>query len=191
MEKAMAILEKYQAALLEKGVQAQLRRRYFESRVPDRPSGHITPAMDATDRALARRKEKKSYHHQPNRYQVLILQIQPVSPGLVQKELCREYAFWRKKIQRAHTGAAPEFTDYPEDRLLQKLEKRLQILCTRPVSPEKLCRDTLADLPRYLLSGKYRYKKAILGRAVSTWEQMLAGVYLGIAALILLLGSLL
>ncbi len=185
MEKPQLVLEKYQTTLLEKGVQATLHRRYFETVVNKRRQHYTTPGFDAIDRAIEGRREEQKYHHQKNRYQVLILRISPVQKGLVEKDRCREYAFWIRKTDRAHAGLAPEAVAYSEETLLRKLKKRLQALCARSLPPEKLCRDTFADLLRYLFSRKYGYKKTVLGLAVLTWDLIFTGVFL--AALLCLL----
>ena len=186
-EQAKALLESYEEQLLSVGIHCTLSRRYFETAVDERTSYSQSAILDDMERALYRRTEKKrGYGHQRNRYHLLVLRLTPKDVKSKNTFPGKEYAFAVKKIARAHVGLVPEETSLGNEKVLAKLEKRIhKILKNGNKKPAHLvCSETHLDiLGRYLLSGKYGYKKRARGKDMSYWHICLI-VSVGVLALL-------
>lgn len=187
--KANAILEKYTTQLENNGITVTVSKRYFEESVGER-IGNIgnTAIFNEIDRALDRKREKKKgYHHIRNRYHVIVLSVIPVKKDVVRLEYCRDYAFFIHKIERPHIGTDPKEFTYEEQKILSKIEKRINKLLRKSQknTPQKVCKDTLFDAIRYT-APRYGYKRRILNRERADWELIFL-ISFGVLALVVAL----
>ena len=127
IEKVNAILEKYSQQLENNGIKVTVSKRYFEESVGERIGNTGNSVIfNEIDRALDRKKEKKKgYHHIRNRYHVIVLSVIPAEKDIVRREYCRDYAFFIHKVERAHIGMEPKKYTYEEQKILSKVEKRI------------------------------------------------------------------
>lgn len=172
--KAQEILDRYEDRLLSAGIRIDLSKKYFESNVSDRQTYHpnnITMLINVISKDVERKREKK-YKRVPNRYHSLVLTVLPDDKKLIRCDLCRDWAFLLSKIERAHTGEAPQRVEYEENKVLSKIEKRVEkILKTaEEKGTQNACRDTVLDALRYMHSRKYAYKKTVLGKDRFFWD---------------------
>ncbi len=186
--KVQAIIREYEEFLSENGVKITVSKKYFETKVSEYFHSN-SPLFNAIDAAIARKKEKeKGYHYQRNKYHCIVLSLLPVDKNLVRREYCKEYAFVLRKVERAHIGQAPERIFYEEDKVLAKIEKRIQkiIKSAEKESAQKVCKDTVCDIFRYTTLPKYAYKEKILGKDRSSWELLflIPGILLLVGACI-------
>ena len=152
IEKVNAVLEKYSEQLADNGIKVTVSKRYFEESVGERIGNTGNTAIfNEIDRALDRKREKKKgYHHIRNRYHVIVLSVIPVKKDIVRREYCRDYAFYIHKIERPHIGTDPKEFTYEEQKILSKIEKRINKLLRKSQknTPQKVCKDTLFDAIR-------------------------------------------
>lgn len=157
-----SLVEKYNLLLEPKGVKCSVSRRYFEDDVATNTS--LTGGfLNQIDEKLTNEKERK-YLHQRNRYQCIVLTLAPIEKGIVKKADLKQFAFMLRKIERSFEGQAPRATAYSREKVLNKIERRLNKTLERAdiVSPKKLCKDNFFDGLRYASGNKYK-GKTILG----------------------------
>ena len=178
-EKVQALIDKYTPELSSKGLKILLSKRYFESAVGERIGATGTGAIfNSIDRARDRNKEKR-YHYVKNRYHYFILTLSPIQKHRIKREELREYAVAVKKIERPHIGLEPRLTVSREDKVLSRIEKRIQkvIKKAEKSTPEKLCQNTIIDAFRYAMHPKYEYKERFFGKGRFTWEMIFLAVF--------------
>ena len=173
IEKVNVILEKYSEQLADNGIKVTVSKRYFEESVGEqiRHSGESI-ILNEIERSLDRkREEKKGYHHIRNRYHVIVLSVIPFKKDIVRREYCRDYAFYIHKIERPHIGTEPKKFIYEEQKILSKIEKRINKLLrkTQRNTPQKVCKDNLFDAIRYT-APRYGYKRSFLNKERADWE---------------------
>ncbi len=168
-----ALVEKYNLLLEPKGVKCSVSRRYFEDEVTTHNSlsGGI---FNAIDEKMTNEKERK-YLHQRNRYQCIVLTLAPIEKGIVKKADLKQFAFMLRKIERSFEGQVPKATAYSREKILNKIERRLNKTLERAdtVSPKKLCKDNFFDGLRYASSSKYR-GKTVLGMDTLVFDIILS-----------------
>jgi len=172
-EKVQALIDKYDPELSSKGIKILLAKRYFESEVYVRSGGHGAGALlNSIARAKDLKKEKELYKFERNKYHCLILTICPIEAKGFRREDCREYAFILKKIERAHLGQEPHKIAYHEDKILSKVEKRIQKILKKAEksSATKTCQNNIIDALRYSTCTVYGYKEKFLGKDRFFWD---------------------
>lgn len=173
IEKVNAVLEKYSEQLESKGIKVTVSKRYFEESVGERTGNTESMAIfNEIDRALDRKREKKKgYHHIRNRYHVIVLSVVPADKDNIRREYCRDYAFCIHKVERAHIGMEPKKYTYEEQKILSKIEKRINKVLRKSQknTPQKVCEDTLFDAIRYT-APRYGYKRRFLNKERANWE---------------------
>lgn len=189
IEKVNAVLEKYSGQLENNGIKVTVSKRYFEESVGEqiRNSGESI-ILNEIEKALDRRREKKKgYHHIRNRYHVIVLSVIPVKKDVVRREYCRDYAFFIHKIERPHIGTDPKEFTYEEQKILSKIEKRINKLLRKSQknTPQKVCKDNLFDAIRYT-APRYGYKRRFLNRERADWELIFL-ISFGVLALVVAL----
>ena len=186
IEKVNAVLEKYSEQLADNGIKVTVSKRYFEESVGERIGNTGNTAIfNEIDRALDRKREKKKgYHHIRNRYHVIVLSVIPVKKDVVRREYCRDYAFYIHKIERPHIGTDPKEFTYEEQKILSKIEKRINKLLRKSQknTPQKVCKDNLFDAIRYT-APRYGYKRRFLNRERDDWELIFL-ISFGVLALV-------
>ena len=189
IEKANVVLEKFSEKLADNGIKVTVSKRYFEESVGERIGNTGNTAIfNEIDRALDRKREKKKgYNHIRNRYQVIVLSVIPVKKNIVRREYCRDYAFCIHKVERAHIGMEPKKYTYEEQKILSKIEKRINKLLRKAQKsiPQKVCRDNLFDAIRYT-APRYGYKRRFLNKERADWELIFL-ISFGVLALIVAL----
>ena len=189
IEKVNAVLEKYSEQLADNGIKVTVSKRYFEESVGEqiRYSGESI-ILNEIEKSLDRkREEKKGYHHIRNRYYVIVLSVIPFKKDIVRREYCRDYAFYIHKIERPHIGTEPKKFIYEEQKILSKIEKRINKLLrkTQKNTPQKVCKDNLFDAIRYT-APRYGYKRRFLNKERADWELIFL-ISFGVLALVVAL----
>ena len=189
IEKVNAVLEKYSEQLADNGIKVTVSKRYFEESVGEqiRNSGESI-ILNEIEKSLDRKREKKKgYHHIRNRYHVIVLSVIPVKKDVVRLEYCRDYAFCIHKVERAHIGMEPKKYIYEEQKILSKIEKRINELLRKSQknTPQKVCKDNLFDAIRYT-APRYGYKRRFLNRERADWELIFL-ISFGVLALVVAL----
>ena len=189
IEKVNVILEKYSEQLADNGIKVTVSKRYFEESVGEqiRYSGESI-ILNEIEKSLDRkREEKKGYHHIRNRYHVIVLSVIPFKKDIVCREYCRDYAFYIHKIERPHIGTEPKKFIYEEQKILSKIEKRINKLLrkTQKNTPQKVCKDNLFDAIRYT-APRYGYKRRFLNKERADWELIFL-ISFGVLALVVAL----
>lgn len=184
-ERAQAVINKYTPELSSKGLKILLSKRYFESEVCERHGTPGYPVFNSIERALDRKREKRKYKFVRNKYHTLVITTVPHENDALSKDVCRDYAFVIKKVERAHIGEEPRRVAYMEERILSKIEKRILKILKRAdkSSPKRICKDTLLDAIRYTFKSKYAYKKMYVGKERFAWDLIL-GVGPAVLALV-------
>ena len=189
IEKVNAVLEKYSEQLADNGIKVTVSKRYFEESVGERIGNTgKTAIFNKIDRALERKREKKKgYHHIRNRYHVIVLSVIPIHKDIVRRKYCRDYAFCIHKIERPHIGTDPKEFTYEEQKILSKIEKRINKLLRKSQknTPQKVCKDNLFDAIRYT-APRYGYKRRFLNRERADWELIFL-ISFGVLALVVAL----
>ena len=188
MTRVQEKVDEYAEFLSECGIKISASRRYFETEARER-TGNVSSnsILNVVDRAMDKKKEKR-YKNVRNRYYCIILSVSPSDKNIVPRDLCREYAFLHKKVDRPHLGVEPRNISCAEDKLLSKIEKRiLKILRkTKKAGIKKACKDTYFDAFRYTCA-KYGYKRRFLGRERAIWE-LIFMLYVGLFAIFVCFG---
>lgn len=189
IEKVNAVLEKYSEQLADNGIKVTVSKRYFEESVVERIGNTGNTAIfNEIDRALDRKREKKKgYHHIRNRYHVIVLSVVPVKKDIVRREYCRDYAFFIHKVERAHIGMEPKKYTYEEQKILSRIERRINklLIKTQRNTPQKVCKDNLFDAIRYT-APRYGYKRRFLNKERVDWESIFL-ISFGVLALVVAL----
>ena len=185
IEKVNAVLERYSEQLADNGIKVTVSKRYFEESVGEQirnPGESII--LNEIDR---KREKKKGYHHIRNRYHVIVLSVIPIHKDIVRREYCRDYAFCIHKVERAHIGMEPKKYIYEEQKILSKIEKRINELLRKSQknTPQKVCKDNLFDAIRYT-APRYGYKRRFLNRERADWELIFL-ISFGVLALVVAL----
>ena len=189
IEKVNVILEKYSEQLADSGIKVTVSKRYFEESVGEqiRHSGESI-ILNEIEKSLDRKREKKEgYHHIRNRYHVIVLSVIPIHKDIFRREYCRDYAFCIHKVERAHIGMEPKKYIYEEQKILSKIEKRINKLLRKSQknTPQKVCKDNLFDAIRYT-APRYGYKRRFLNRERADWELIFL-ISFGVLALVVAL----
>ena len=174
-EKVQALIDKYDSELSSKGIKILLSKRYFELEVYERSGGHGAGALlNSIERAKDLKKEKDTYKFKRNQYHCLILTICPTEPQGLRSEDCLEYAFFLKKVERAHLGQEPRKIAYHENEILSKIDKRILKILKKAEksSATKICQNNIIDALRYSTHTAYGYKDKFLGRTRDYWENI-------------------
>ena len=175
----------YEEVLFRNGIKLHIYKKYFEAEVDERFGSHGEgqQLINLVDKALDKKREKK-YNYERNRYHCIILTAVPAD-GSLNRNLCRDYAFVLKKVERAHIGDKPIKYSYEEKKVLSKIEKRIQWLIKKSKNKDakSVCKDNILDLLRYFMQNKYKYKRKILGRNVDSFELLFIVIF-GILALL-------
>ncbi len=175
-KKACAIAEQYREQLTSRGLQLSVSKRYFTKEPLNRNVLHPNLGVrivNMIEKHFDNKREiKNGYNNHPNSYHCIILRFSPLEQFVKTDEVGIDYAFVVSKTERAHKGMPPEKTVCNKERTLKNIEKRiLRILEKAEKStPEKLCKETVADAFRYSLTNKYSYKKKILNKDPAFWE---------------------
>ena len=185
IDKAEAIVKKYESELLEKGLKCDVCRKYVESAVED---ADFSYKDHINNPKYERRKNLK------NKYYVIVLTVSPIKKGEVEKKECKDYSFVVSKSERVFKYAKPKEKFYDEEKILSQIEKQIQKILnkaqTKPLI--KICKNNLIDALRYATLPKYNYKKSYLGKDKYTWQIIfriaipivVVGSLIGIACLI-------
>jgi len=182
--KVQSIVSKYEEQLASKGIAIDVSKKYYETVLYhfNRRGG----LLEIIDTELSQKREGK-YKNIRNRYHSIVISVLPIDRKLVKREHCREYAFLLRSIDREEIGRKPKLTEYNIEKVLYKIEKRILRLLKKAdkKSAEKVCKDSFVDAFRYTLSGKYRYKKRILGLNAELWS-VLSAVFIVVIILLIL-----
>ena len=185
IDKAEAIVKKYESELLEKGIKCEVSRKYVESVVENTDFSYKDHINNPK---YERRKNLK------NKYYVIVLTVSPIKKGEVEKKECKDYSFVVSKSERVFKYAKPKEKFYDEEKILSQIEKQIQKILnkaqTKPLI--KICKNNLFDALRYATLPKYNYKKSYLGKDKYTWQIIfriaipivVVGALIGVACLI-------
>ena len=185
IDKAEAIVKKYESELLEKGIKCEVSRKYVESVVENTDFSYKDHINNPK---YERRKNLK------NKYYVIVLTVSPIKKGEVEKKECKDYSFVVSKSERVFKYAKPKEKFYDEEKILSQIEKQIQKILnkaqTKPLI--KICKNNLFDTLRYATLPKYNYKKSYLGKDKYTWQIIfriaipivVVGALIGVACLI-------
>lgn len=180
IDRAEAIVKKYENELLEKGIKCEVSRKYVESAVNDYEFSYKDHINNPKYERLKNRK---------NKYYLIVLTVFLTKKGEVEKKECKDYSFVVSKSERAFKYAKPKEKFYDEEKTLSQIEKQIQKILnkaqTKPLI--KICKNNLFDALRYATLPKYNYKKSYLGKDKYTW-QIIFGIAIPIIALIALIG---
>ena len=189
IEKVNAVLEKYSGQLENNGIKVTVSKRYFEESVGEQigNSGESIILNEIEKSLYRKREKKKGYHHIRNRYHVIVLSVIPIHKDIVRREYCRDYAFCIHKVERAHIGMEPKKYIYEEQKILPKIEKRINKVLRKSQknTPQKVCKDTLFDAIRYT-APRYGYKRSFLNKERADWELIFL-ISFGVLALVVAL----
>lgn len=191
INKIDAIIADYAVQLKEQGVVCSVSKRYVEANIHERTGSLNSPLLDGLDRYLDKKREKANgWHNQRNRFHFAVLTFSPTERQRVPKAECKKYAFLLRYRGRVHIGEAPKEISRPEDRVLRRVERRIQKMLRMAdrCSGAEVCRDGFLDGLRYVLSAGYEDKKKILGKDRWVWELsvMVAAVLLAVLTIVLL-----
>lgn len=185
IDRAEAIVKKYENELLEKGIKCEVSRKYVESVVENTDFSYKDHINNPK---YERRKNLK------NKYYVVVLTVSPIKKGEVEKKECKDYSFVVSKSERVFKYAKPKEKFYDEEKILSQIEKQIQKILnkaqTKPLI--KICKNNLFDTLRYATLPKYNYKKSYLGKDKYTWQIIfriaipivVVGALIGVACLI-------
>jgi hypothetical protein len=185
-QRAQELIDKYEARLAACGIKIEITKRYFETNVCEESSYYrvgesniFNIIFEHIERENNRKREKKKgYNYQKNQYHCLVLAVIPTEKKILKREFCKEYAFVLRKVERAYIGEKPKKSVYEENKVLAKIEKRIlkTINKAKKTTAQKVCKDTLWDVLRYVYSNKYEYKSRFCGKYKFFWDIAAAGV---------------
>jgi len=170
-EKALDLLGQFSEELASKGLACEISQKYSQHRIS--PSsfnphhrGFLFVLFETFLRRIKQSREKEIFKNQPDRYYTLVLKFIPCDKALVKKVDCKEYSFLCKKITRYEAGYTPKKKEYQENKILNKIEKRIRktLNNANKMSVEKICKNDFWSNLRYLNSEKYHYKKTVFGK---------------------------
>ena len=186
-----ALLQKYEGRLAEKGIVITFSQKYREEDVRERQSSvGVGGILDTISKARDRKRENKTYHYEKNRYHCIVLTVSPLDKSLLPLAYHRQYSFVVKKTERPHIGMEPNRKEYTEEKVLGKIERRIQKILRKAEKypPNKVCRDTFWDAFRYMDRQSRGYKSKILGKSSDFWDMVSVGIAVGALALFLAIG---
>lgn len=185
IDRAEAIVKKYENELLEKGIKCEVSRKYVESAVNDYEFSYKDHINNPKYERLKNRK---------NKYYLIVLTVSPIKKGEAQKKECRDYAFVVSKSERVFKYAKPKEKFYDEEKILSQIEKQIQKILNKSQTQtsKKVCENNFFDALRYATLPKYNYKKSYLGKDKYTWQilfgiaipMVVVGALIGVACLI-------
>ena len=171
--KVTELINQYNGMLVEHGIEITMHRRSFKEEVEAYNYQSRHSFLNVLEYIFINKKiEEKQYHHIPNHYKLLVLQITPTSKTIADKKDCKKYAFLVYQLSRAHQGDKPIEWQRKEQTVITKVEKRLKKVlkqAQKSTSPN-WCNDTLGDALRYTLSKKYGYLENYCGKSRYFWE---------------------
>jgi len=172
-EKVTELLNKYNTMLVNYGIEITLHRRSFTEEVEKINHYGDYSIFNLLEYIFINRKiEEKKYHHIPNRYKLLVLQVKPTRKTSANQKDYKTYAFLVYQFLRAHQGDSPLEWQRKEQSVVAKVEKRLKKLLKRAkksASPD-WCNNTLWDALRYSVANKYGYIENYCGKSRYFWE---------------------
>ena len=194
--KITELTNQYNAMLVEHGIEITMHRHSFKEEVENYNHLGSHGFLNMLEYIFINKKiEEKKYHHIPNQYKSLVLQITPISKNIANKKDCKKYAFLVYQLSRAHQGDKPIEWQRKQQTVIAKVEKRLKKVlkqAQKQTSPS-WCNDTLGDALRYTLFKKYYYLENYCGKSRYFWETLWICVIsspIFLFALIGLIGSL-
>jgi len=171
-ENVSELIIQYNTMLIENGIEITIHRRSFTENVEKYNHYARYSLLNLLEYIFINKKiEEKKYHHTPNRYKLLVLQVNPIKKTANKKDY-KKYAFLVYQFSRAHQGDKPIEWQYKEQSVIRKVEKRLKKLlkqAEKRTSPD-LCSNTLWDALRYSVSKKYGYIENYCGKSRLFWE---------------------
>ncbi len=174
--KAEEQIDRYEERLAACEIELTVKKYFFEKKVGEVQKSHYSlggSIINMVEKRINRRKEKQ-YGHQNNRYHCLVLTVLPCDKTLVPREQCKEYSFYLHKVERAYIGQKPLERTYQEEQVQQRVQNRIEKIIEKAEKHgvKRACKDTMFDVLRYLNSNKYGYKKRVVGKDISFWEEM-------------------
>ncbi len=170
-EKVTELINQYNTMLIEHGVEITVHRRSFTEEVEKYNHFGRYSLFDLLEYIFINKKiEKKKYYHTPNRYKLLVLQVNPIKKTVNKKDY-KKYAFLVCQFSRAHQGDKPIEWQYKDQSVIAKVEKRLKKLlkqAKKSTSPV-WCNNTLWDALRYSVATKYNYIENYCGKSRFFW----------------------
>ncbi len=174
-ENVKGLINQYNTMLIENGIEITIHRRSFTEDVETYNHYGRYSLFNLLEYIFINKKiEEKKYHHTPNRYKLLVLQVNPIKKPTANKKDYKKYAFLVYQFSRAHQGDKPIEWQYKEQSVIRKVEKRLKKLlkwAKRGTSPD-LYSNTLWDALRYSVSKKYGYIENYCGKSRFFWEML-------------------
>ena len=174
-ENVTKLIDQYNGMLAEHGTKITIHRRSFKEEVEAYNYQSQHSLLNMLEYIFINKKiEEKKYHHIPNHYKLLVLQVNPISKKIANKKDCKKYAFLVYQLSRAHQGDKPIEWQRKEQSVIAKVEKRLKKLLKRAeksTSPV-WCGNTLWDALRYSFSKKYEYLENYCGKSRNFWEML-------------------
>ena len=190
-EKVTELINQYNTMLIEHGVEITVHRRSFTEEVEKYNHYGRYSFFDLLEYIFINKKiEEKKYHHTPNRYKLLVLQVNPIKKTANKKDY-KKYAFLVYQFSRAHQGDKPIEWQCKEQSVIAKVEKRLKKLlkqAKKSTSPD-WCNNTLWDALRYSVATKYGYIENYCGKSRYFWEVLWICVFV-IPVLLFAIGGL-
>lgn len=172
-DKITELVNQYNGMLLEHGVEVTVHRRSFKEEVKTYNHQSRNRLFNMLEYIYIKKKiENEKYHHIPNHYKLIVLQVTPTTKSIADKKECKKYAFLVYQRSRAHLGDKPIEMQRKEQSVIAKIEKRLKKVLDKVqrTTSEKLYKDTLWDSLRYTFSIKYGYLKNYCGKSRFFWE---------------------
>jgi hypothetical protein len=171
--KVTELINQYNGMLIEHGIEITMRRHLFKEEVEAYNYQSRLGFLNMLEYIFINKKlEEKKYHHIPNHYKLLVLQVNPTSKTISDKKDCKKYAFLVYQLSRAHQGDKPIEWQRKEQTVITNVETRLKKVlkqAQKSTSPN-WCNDTLGDALRYTLSKKYGYLENYCGKNRYFWE---------------------
>ncbi len=189
-ESAKNIVNQYNPKLNEYGVEITVQRRSFTEEVDTYNHYGRYGILNFLEYIFINKKiEEKKYKHIPNRFELLILQVNPIKSKKSKDN--KKYAFLVRQIARAHEGDKPIERHNKEQYVIAKIEKRLKRLLKKAekASLPDWCRNTLLDSLRYTFTTKYKYLENFCGKSRFFWEIFWICV-IGVPVLLFAIGGL-
>ncbi len=178
-ENVTELVNRYNTMMIEHGIEITLHRRSFSEAVEEYNIHSHHGIIDAIEYIIDKKIEEKKYHHIPNRYKLLVLQVKPTKKASANKKDYKKYAFLVYQFSRAHQGDKPIEWQPKEQSVIKRVEKRLKKLLERAKksTSHNWCNDTLWDAIRYSFSQKYGYIENYCGKSRYFWEVLLICVF--------------
>lgn len=172
-ENVSALINQYNGMLAEHGIALAIQQRSFKEDVEAFNPYSQHSLFNLLEYILINKRiEEKKYHHIPNHYKLLILQVNPITKPTASKKNYKKYAFLIYQLSRSHQGQEPLEWQHKEQSVMKRVEKRLKTLLKQAEKSTSVrwCNDTLWDALRYSASKKYEYLENYCGRSRYFWE---------------------